>query len=110
MSESAAEELVRRAKVLGGRAEAKHQGSGHVQREYEVGDISFVIDGHYDGNTMIEYSLFIDVGDVEILEMDYPNGLYDGEGFIDVKADISLIERVLEVARREMVLDDLADV
>jgi hypothetical protein len=108
MSETPVEELVRRAKLLAGQVKEEHLGNGYFHREYAIGDISLVIEGHYEGNKCAENGVFVELGDVELLCVNYPYG-NDGE-LIRVKVDESVIRRVLDEVRAHMVLDDLADV
>jgi hypothetical protein len=109
MPETPAEELVRRGKILAGRVEPKCTGNGSYNREYEIGRISLVIDGWWgtgkeDWNKEYDTGLFVELGDVEVLDSTFDNEQ------IQSKVDPSVVERVLEVVRSHMVLEDLADV
>lgn len=105
MSETSAEELVRRAKTLVRRVERNCQGNGCFNREYEIGKITLGIDGFWD--KLEEVGLFIELGEVEILSVDYIEG---GDDLIQIMIDESVVERVLDVVRKHMVLEDMADV
>lgn len=113
MSETPTEELIRRAKTLASRVKPTCTGNGSYDREYEIGRISLVIGGWWgtgreDWNKEYDTGLFVELGDVEILSVEFIEGEDDHR--TQVMVDESVVERVLEVVRNHMVLEDLADV
>lgn len=113
--QGAARELCRRAYELAKRVELRHEGNGFYQHEYEIGEVSFVVCGHFDYETgkPIETELFVDTGTYtsdEVLMVEFEEQCYTGTEFINIKTNGAAIPEILELARKHMVLDDLADV
>lgn len=108
MYKTPAQELIRRTKQICSELAVEHQGNGYYHREYEIGEISLCIDGQFKGNEPIDQGIFIELGEVEILSVDFnKDGTND---LVRINVDLSVVERVLEVVRKHMVLEDLADV
>lgn len=108
-------ELYHRAYELAKRASIRHEGNGFYQHEYEIGDVSYVVCGHFEYQTgkPIETDLFIDTGELvtdEVIEVIFGEHGYTGEEEIIIKENADAVLVALKLARQHMVLDDLSDV